>query len=218
MSNTNDAECAPSEALPHALPCVHLVDDEAAVRDALAFLLSTHGLAARAYASGPELLAALDAGPLRGVIVLDVRMEPMSGLQVHDELVARGCGLPVLFLSGHGDIPMAVDALHKGALDFVEKPFSDDALVQRIEGALALEAERHRAAGGRERVAERLARLTERERDVMERVAVGKLNKVIADELGIAMRTVEVHRARVFTKLEVRSAAELAALLARQRA
>lgn len=200
---------------PAPEPLVHLVDDEAAVRDALGFLLSTHGLKSRAHAGGPEFLAALDAEPLRGCIVLDVRMEPMSGLQVHDELVARGVPLPVIFLSGHGDIPMAVEALHKGALDFVEKPFSDEALVRRIERALALEAERHAAQGDRERDLALLARLSERERDVMRLVAAGKLNKIIADELNISVRTVEVHRARVFTKLEVRSAAEVASLLAR---
>jgi two-component system response regulator DctR len=194
---------------------VHLVDDEAAVRDALAFLLSTHGLKARAYASGPELLAALEGGPLRGCVVLDVRMEPMSGLQVHDELVRRGVPLPVIFLSGHGDIPMAVEALQKGALDFVEKPFGDEALVRKVERALALEAERHAAAGSREADLALLARLSDRERDVMRLVAAGKLNKVIADELNISVRTVEVHRARVFAKLEVRSAAEVASLLAR---
>ncbi len=198
-----------------AEPMVHLVDDEAAVRDALAFLLQSHGLAARAYASGPELLAALDAGPLRGCIVLDVRMEPMSGLQLHDELVARGVTLPVIFLSGHGDIPMAVDALHKGALDFVEKPFSDESLVQRVERALRLEAAHASARTDREREAARLTALTEREHEVMLRVAAGKLNKVIADELHISVRTVEVHRARVFSKLGVRSAAEVASLLAR---
>ncbi len=196
-------------------PAVHLVDDEAPVRDALRFLLHTHGLAARAYASGPEFLAALDAGPLRGCIVLDVRMEPMSGLQVHDELVARGVVLPVLFLSGHGDIPMAVDALKKGAFDFVEKPFGDDALVERVQRALRLEARQHEARNEDEHAAARLASLTDREREVMHRVAAGRLNKVIADELGIAIRTVEVHRARVFAKLGVRSAAEVATLLAR---
>ncbi len=203
----------PSPPAPETL--VHLVDDEAAVRDALVFLLATHGLKARAYAGGAEFLAALEAAPLRGCVVLDVRMEPMSGLQLHDELVARGVALPVIFLSGHGDIPMAVEALHKGALDFVEKPFSDEALVRRIERALALEAERHAAQGDRERDLARLARLSERERDVMRLVAAGKLNKVIADELNISVRTVEVHRARVFAKLEVRSAAEVASLLAR---
>jgi two-component system response regulator DctR len=199
-----------------ANPVVHLVDDEAAVRDALGFLFHSHGLVARGYASGPELLAALQEGQLLGCIVLDVRMEPMSGLQLHDELVARGVTLPVLFLSGHGDIPMAVDALKKGAFDFVEKPFSDDALVERVRRALQLEALQRLARGDDAHQAARLASLTEREREVMLRVAAGKLNKVIADELAIAVRTVEVHRARVYAKLGVRSAAEVATLLARQ--
>ncbi|MDE2398083.1 MAG: response regulator transcription factor, partial [Burkholderiales bacterium] len=163
------------------------------------------------------LLAALDAGPLRGCILLDVRMEPISGLQVHDELVARGVALPVIFLSGHGDIRMAVEALHKGALDFVEKPFSDSALVDRIERALAREAAGEAARAGRDAEAARLASLSEREREVAQRVAAGKLNKVIADELCVSVRTIEVHRARVFAKLELRSAAELATLLARSR-
>jgi two-component system response regulator DctR len=193
---------------------VHLVDDEAPVRDALGFLFHTHGLSACTYASGPEFLAAADAATLRGCIVLDVRMEPLSGLQVHDELIARGIRLPVIFLSGHGDIPMAVEALHKGAFDFVEKPFGDEALVQRVLQALAREEQLHAARGDGERLAAHLAALTEREHEVMHRVAAGKLNKVIADELGIAIRTVEVHRARVFAKLGVRSAAEVATLLA----
>ncbi|HET7863941.1 MAG TPA: response regulator [Burkholderiaceae bacterium] len=196
-------------------PKVHLLDDEAPVRDALAFLFRSHGLAVQCYASGPELLAQQDP-PLRGCLVLDVRMEPMSGLQVHDELVARGIHLPVIFLSGHGDIPMAVEALHKGALDFVEKPFSDSALVERVQRALALDAERHKGQAEQARAEATLATLTEREREVMVRVAAGKLNKVIADELCIAIRTVEVHRSRVFAKLGVRSAAELATVLARR--
>jgi two-component system response regulator DctR len=194
---------------------VYLVDDEAAVLDALGFLLGSRGLDVRAHASGPSLLAALDAAPrpVRGVIVLDVRMEPMSGLRVHDELVARGLRNPVLFLSGHGDIPMAVEALKKGAFDFLEKPYSDNTLAQRIEQALAVEAAMHRQdAQAAERQA-RLASLTEREHEVMLRVAAGKLNKVIADELHVSVRTVEVHRARVYAKLGVRSAAEVATLL-----
>ena len=195
--------------------CVHLVDDEAAVRDALGFLLQMHGLQTATYASGPALLAAADAAALRGCIVLDVRMEPLSGLQVHDALVARGVPLPVLFLSGHGDIPMAVEALQKGALDFVEKPFGDHALVERIQRALALEAAGHAARGERARDAAVLSSLTERELAVMRRVAAGRLNKVIADELCISVRTVEVHRARAFAKLGVRSSAELATLLTR---
>ena len=196
-------------------PAVHLVDDEAPVRDALGFLLRSHGLAVRDYACGAELLAATASQALRGCIVLDVRMEPMSGLQVHDELLARGVSLPVIFLSGHGDIPMAVDALQKGALDFIEKPFSGDALIRRVQRALALEAADHAHCAQRDREQERLQSLTEREYTVMQLVATGKLNKVIADELCISVRTVEVHRARVFGKLGVRSSAEVATLLER---
>jgi two-component system response regulator DctR len=200
-----------------AEPAIHLVDDEEPVRDALTFLFRSHGLAVRPYADGAGLLAAIDSQRQRGCILLDVRMEPMSGLQVHAALIERGVDLPVIFLSGHGDIPMAVDALHKGAFDFVEKPFSGVALVERVERALAVAAARDAAdALGAERSA-RLASLTERETEVMVLVAAGKLNKVIADELGIAIRTVEVHRARVFAKLGVRSAAEVATLLAAAR-
>ena len=195
-------------------PCVHIVDDEASVRDALTFLFGSHGLTARSYDGGPALMHALDSGPLRGCIVLDVRMEPHSGLQVHDALVERGVRLPVIFLSGHGDIPMAVDALKKGAFDFLEKPFAGDALVERVQRALRVEAaQQASAARGDEREA-RMASLSEREREVMLRVAAGKLNKVIADELHVSMRTVEVHRARVYAKLGVRSGAEVATLLA----
>jgi len=196
-------------------PSVHLVDDEASVRDALTFLLQSHGLAVQAYASGPEFLTALDASGLRGCIVLDVRMEPMSGLQVFDELLERHSMLPVLFLSGHGDIPMAVDALQKGAFDFLEKPFNGDALVSRVQRALAQEAAHHSQHAEHLHEADRLASLSERERAVMHLVAAGKLNKVIADALCVSVRTVEVHRARVFAKLGVRSSAEVATLLTR---
>jgi two-component system response regulator DctR len=199
---------------------VYLLDDEAAVRDALGFLLGSRGLAVHGFASGPELLAAVDAEvsasarPLTGVFVLDVRMEPMSGLRVFDELVARRLRNPVLFLSGHGDIPMAVEALKNGAFDFLEKPYSDNALAERIEQALAVDAAMRQTDARSEERAARLASLTEREHEVMQRVAAGKLNKVIADELHVSVRTVEVHRARVYAKLGVRSAAEVATLLA----
>lgn len=199
------------------VPAVHLVDDEAPVRDALGFLLQSHGMKVCAYASGPEFLAAYVASSLRGCIVLDVRMEPMSGLQLQDELLALRATLPILFLSGHGDIPMAVTALHKGAFDFLEKPFSGDALVQRVERALAVEAQNFAQHGEAQRDRSRLASLTEREQAVMLLVAAGKLNKVIADELCVSVRTVEVHRARVFAKLGVRSSAEVASLLTRQK-
>jgi two-component system response regulator DctR len=194
---------------------VYLVDDDPDVRDALSFLLGSRGLQVQAYDSGPTLLAQLDAG-LRpqGVFLLDVRMEPMAGTRLHDELLLRGLRNPVLFLTGHGDIPMVVDALKKGAFDFLEKPYSDNALADRIEQALAVDAAmRADGAQAAERQA-RLASLTEREHEVMLRVAAGKLNKVIADELHVSVRTIEVHRARVFAKLGVRSAAEVATLLA----
>ena len=195
---------------------VYLVDDEAAVLDALGFLLTSRGLAVRAFASGPALLAAIDTTPrpLTGVFLLDIRMEPMSGLRVFDELVTRRLRNPVLFLSGHGDIPMAVDALRNGAFDFLEKPYSDNALADRVEQALAVDAAMHQTNARSEERSARLSSLTEREHEVMLRVAAGKLNKVVADELHVSVRTVEVHRARVFAKLGVRSAAELATLLA----
>ena len=200
-------------------PAVHVVDDEAAVRDAVAFLLETHGLIVARYTSAAELLAALDVAtpPLRGCLLLDVRMEPLSGLQLHDELLRRGNLLPVLFLTGHGDIPMAVQAVQRGALDFLVKPFDAEALLDRVHQALQMEAERYAAAGSHGDLRARFEHLTWRERAVMERVAAGRLNKVIADELDIAVRTVEVHRSRVLAKLGVRSAAELATLLERLR-
>jgi two-component system response regulator DctR len=195
---------------------VYLVDDEDAVRDALAFLLGSRGLVVRSFNSAPALLAHLDAeaAPPLGVFLLDVRMEPMSGTRLHEALIERGLNNPVLFLTGHGDIPMVVAALKRGAFDFLEKPYSDNALVDRVEQALAVAAAmRAEGAQSMERAA-RLASLTEREREVMQRVAAGKLNKVIADELCVSVRTVEVHRARVFAKLGLRSAAELAGWLA----
>src|SRR6201989_3060640 len=140
-------------------PMVHLVDDEAPVRDALTFLFQSHGLAVRAYASGPEFLACADEAPLAGCVLLAVRREPMSGLQVHDALVARGSGVPVLFLTGHGDIPMAVEALKKGAFDFVEKPSGDAALVERVTRALAVDAARQAADSKDEETAARVANL-----------------------------------------------------------
>jgi len=195
---------------------VYLVDDEDAVREALAFLLGSRGLVVQAFDSAPALLAQLDAetAPPQGVFLLDVRMEPISGTRLHEALLERGLKNPVLFLTGHGDIPMVVAALKRGAFDFLEKPYSDNALVDRVEQALAVAAAMQAEGAQSAERAARLASLTEREREVMQRVAAGKLNKVIADELCVSMRTVEVHRARVFAKLGLRSAAELAGWLA----
>ena len=189
---------------------VHLVDDDPAVRDALEFLLGSCGLKTHCYPSGPALLAALDDGmPARGVFLLDVRMEPLNGLRLHDELLARGLRNPVLFLTGHGDIPMVVDALKKGAFDFLEKPYSDNTLVERLRQALAVaDAMQDQGAQAAERQA-RLASLTDREREVLHEVARGRLNKQIAFDLGISEVTVKLHRSSVMRKMEARTVGEL---------
>lgn len=196
---------------------VYLVDDEPAVRAALGFLLRSRGLQVLAFESGEALLTALDSWATvpPGCFLLDVRMHGgISGLAVHDALLARKLRHPVMFLSGHGDIPMVVEALKKGAFDFLEKPYGDNALVDRIQQVLAVAAAMWDDATRDAEVRARLASITPREREVMRMVAAGRLNKQIAADLNLAMRTVEVYRARVFAKLELRSAAELGALLA----
>lgn len=190
-----------------------LIDDDEAIRDALAWLLASRGVACTACASAEEFLARWSSD-IGGCIVLDIRMAGMSGAELFQELRQRGSRLPVIFLTGHGDVPMAVAAIKQGAFDFVEKPFNDNELVDRIIAALEVDARRRAAAGSGESKQALLARLTLRERQVMELVLAGKYNKVIADELNISMRTVEVHRARLFEKMGVKTAVELAQLLA----
>lgn len=192
---------------------IHIVDDDEAIRDALSWLFRTRGLSSCAWPSAEAFLA--DYRPdLRGCLVLDIRMEAMSGPELFDLLQARGCTLPTLFLTGHGDVPLAVQTLKKGAFDFIEKPCNDNQLVDRVIEALALDAERSQRAETQSGIAERLASLTQREKEVMDYILAGKLNKVIAADLNIAMRTVEVHRSRVFEKMGVKSAVELAQRLA----
>jgi two-component system response regulator DctR len=207
----------------HPLPMVYLVDDEEVVRDALAWLLRSRRLLSEGFASAEDFEAMLDARPGRGAdwpdapacLLLDVRMPGMSGLALFERLQERGLGdaLPVIFLTGHGDVPTAVSAVKRGAFDFVEKPFSDNALVDRVEQALQLSEcaiEARQQLGQR---AQRMAELTDREREVMSLVIQGLANKLIADQLNISVRTVEVHRARVFEKMNVKSAVELSNLL-----
>jgi two-component system, LuxR family, response regulator DctR len=194
---------------------VHVVDDDDAIRDALAWLLRSRGVAARCWASAEAFLADCSED-MRGCLVLDVRMEGMSGVELFDRLLARQSRLPVIFLTGHGDVPLAVAALKKGAFDFVEKPFNDNDLVDRIVAAVRHDEAQRERRETEASVAARLAELTPRERQVMERVLAGDFNKTIADALGIAVRTVEVHRARIFEKMGVRSAVELSQLLARR--
>ena len=192
--------------------CTHIVDDDEAIRDALEWLFKTRGVSCRTWPSGERFLEAWQPD-WRGCIVLDIRMQGMSGLECFDTLLARGCQLPVIFITGHGDVPMAVSALKKGAFHFIEKPFNDHDLVDLVEKALAADRDRQRVAASRETIEARLATLTQREREVMELILEGKYNKVIADDLSISMRTVEAHRSRIFDKMEVRSAVELAQLL-----
>ncbi len=205
------------------LPTVYLVDDEDVVREALAWLLRSRRLLSEGFASAEAFEAMLtgraaDWPRSPSCLLLDVRMPGTSGLVLFERLAERGLlgALPVIFLTGHGDVPTAVAAVKRGAFDFVEKPFADNALVDRIEQALAKSADtivQQRDGLGVQR---KLAELTERERDVMRLVVEGRPNKLIADELGISVRTVEVHRARVFEKMDVRSAVELTNLLSDQ--
>lgn len=189
-----------------------IVDDDEAIRDALTWLFKSRQVACRAWPSAESFLVDWK-GNMRGCLVLDVRMDDMSGPELFELLAERGSQLPVIFLSGHGDIPLAVAAVKKGAYDFVEKPFNDNELVDRVIQALAYDASLHERQQGQATLASRLAQITPREREVMERILDGKYNKVIADELNIAMRTVEVHRARIFEKMGVKSAVELAQML-----
>jgi two-component system response regulator DctR len=197
---------------------VFIVDDDASVREALAWLLRSRHLLSESYAGGEEFDAMLAGGfsPAQPCcLLLDVRMPGMSGLALFDRLVQRGLVevMPVIFLTGHADVPTAVDMVKRGAFDFCEKPFSDNALVDRVEQAIQ-QSERV-LAGRREKelLQLRMAELTERERDVMRLVVEGLPNKLIADQLEISVRTVEVHRARVFDKMEVKSAVELVNVL-----
>ena len=193
---------------------VHIIDDDPSVREAMAWLLRSRRLLSQGYGSAAAFEQALGAAePVTpGCILLDVRMPATSGLTLFDRLLARGLPAlwPVIFLTGHADVPTAVDTVKRGAFDFCEKPFSDNALVDRVEQALALSRERLAQRAVRRAVQTRLDELTEREKAVMERVAAGLANKQIADELNISVRTVEVHRARVFEKMDVKSAVELA--------
>jgi len=197
---------------------VYIVDDDASVRDALAWLLRSRRLFSEMYDSGEAFERMLGDGFVPNqpcCLLLDVRMPGMSGLTLFDKLVDRGLSgvMPVIFLTGHADVPTAVNAVKHGAFDFCEKPFSDNALVDRVEQAIKLSAGYIEAQRSQVSLRGRLTDLTERERDVMRLVVGGLPNKLIADQLDISVRTVEVHRARVFDKMQVKSAVELANLL-----
>jgi two-component system response regulator DctR len=204
--------------------CVYIVDDDASVRDAMAWLLRSRHVMSETFESAEAFSVMLnDKFPQAtapnpnqaGCILLDVRMPGQSGLALFETLLTNGLAKawPVIFLTGHADVPTAVDSVKRGAFDFCEKPFSDNALVDRIEQALALSSQRLASQVISADVASRLAELTDRERDVLRLVVEGLPNKLIADQLDISVRTVEVHRSRVFEKMSVKSAVELANLL-----
>jgi FixJ family two-component response regulator len=189
-------------------PLVYLVDDDEAVRDALGLLLRSVGLECEVYGSALEFLEAYD--PARhSCLVADIRMPGLSGLELQQRLNEQRADVPVIFITGHGDVPMAVNAMKSGASDFVQKPFRDQDLIDRIHKALAQDRERRAWRAQEKIIRERLALLTPREAEVMKRVVRGQANKVIAMDLGVSQRTVELHRARVMRKLKMRSLAEL---------
>ena len=205
-------------AHPALNPPVHVVDDDEDFRDGLVWLLESRGLVARAWASGEAFLNGLAASPqppVCCVVLLDIRMEPISGLATFERLKTQGWPWPVLFLTGHGDLPMAVAAVKNGAWDFLEKPFQDNALVDKIEAARRAALAQHGEAQERLQLQQALAALSAREREVLREVLQGHYNKNIADHLGITPRTVEFHRANIFEKLRVSSPVELAHRLGR---
>ena len=187
---------------------VYVVDDDEGVRDGLSLLLATVGQPCELFESASDFLEAYNE-ETRGCLVLDIRMPRMTGLDLQERLIEMGSRLPIIFITGHGDIPMAVEAMRRGAVDFIRKPFREHGLLERINEALTVDDTVRKQVTDRRAVEERLAVLSERERQVFERVADGEMNKVIAADLGISERTVEVHRGQVMKKLGVKTLAQL---------
>ena len=187
---------------------VYVVDDDEAIRHSLKLLIGAVGLNVRVFADAASFLKTFDPA-LRGCIVADLSMPGMNGLEMQDRLNALNCRMPIIFLSGHGDVPAAVRALQKGAVDFLEKPFNPALLLERIQQAVKTDSELTAAAERSEEINDRIAQLTAREREVMNLVADGKSSKIIAIELGISERTVEIHRSRMMKKMSARSVADL---------
>lgn len=194
--------------LPQIASTVYIVDDDEAVRDSLRWLLEANNYRVRAYASAEAFLAEYDEQQ-PGVLIVDVRMPGMSGLELQEQLIARKSSMPVVFITGHGDIPMAISTMKKGAVDFLEKPFNETAL-REIVGRMFEQANQRLTQAKAVRQHEAmLARLTSREQQVLERIVAGRLNKQIADDLGISIKTVEAHRANIMEKLQVTTVADL---------
>jgi FixJ family two-component response regulator len=191
-----------------------VVDDDEAVRDSLGMLLESVGLEVELFGSATEFLDRFHtASP--GCLVLDVRLPGMSGLELQKELAARGAELPIVFITGHGDVPMAVGAMQEGAVDFLEKPFKEQELLDRVSRALLESSRRRHLSGETSAIARRLETLTPRERQVLELVVEGAPNKVIASRLGASQRTIEIHRANVMKKMQADSLAQLVRMVMR---
>ena len=189
-------------------PTIFVVDDDDAVRTALRLLIKALGLPVETFASAQEFLDSFDADR-PGCLVTDIRMPGMSGLELQAKLNELHSIMPLVFISGHGDIPMAVEAMQHGAMDFIQKPFRDQDLIDRIRQALDLDRANRAALRGRDEIIERIRTLTPREHEVLALVAAGKANKVIAGDLDVSQRTVEIHRARVMEKMNASSLAHL---------
>jgi len=189
-------------------PQVFVVDDDSAVRASIRVLLKSAGIASTALASAQEFLEAYDPGQ-PGCLVLDIRMPGMDGIELQRQLKLRGATIPVIFITGRADIPMAVEAMQHGAFDFLQKPFRDHELIGRVQRALTRDLETHQTLADQQSLHTRLTSLTPREREVLDLLVNGMSNKVIAGELGLSRRTVEIHRAHVMEKMAVRSVAQL---------
>jgi len=189
-------------------PTIHVVDDDEAMRDSLVWLLDDDRYAVHTYASGEDFLERFSPSP-PACVILDIRMPGISGVEVHERMARQGVVTPVVFVTGHGDVPMAVDAIKRGAFDFVEKPFNEAKLTSIIERALDEDARYAGQTAVQSEIAARLAKLSPREREVLDLVVAGKMNKTIADVMNISIKTVEAHRAKVMEKMCARSLAEL---------
>jgi len=208
MSAVGKTEHDAAHGAQQAKATVFVVDDDDGVRRALGTLMESVGYAYAAYPSAVEFLRHYDAAQA-GCLILDIRMPEMSGLELQIELNRRGHHIPVIFVTGHGDVPMAVDAMKKGAFDFVQKPFRDQDLLDRVNRALQADAGVRLESAGKDEVLRRWGTLTPREKEVMALIVDGKANKVIAMDLHLSERTVEIHRARVMEKMKARSVAHL---------
>jgi FixJ family two-component response regulator len=191
---------------------VYVVDDDEAVRDSLGWLLEANGFRVRSFESAEAFLASMQAEDTSmpvACLLLDVRMPGMSGLELHDSLLQAGVQVPLVFITGHGDVPMAVERMKKGAVDFLEKPFNDEQLCAVVRQCLQRASDDRAALEAERLAANRIERLTLRERQVLDLIVAGRLNKQIADDLGISIKTVEAHRANIMDKLGTRTMADL---------